>query len=256
VAFYVVLKRMFPPEMSAVPGGGAFIRTELGRLGPIRRAEWNVLVCFLLMIVLFLMPPVAALALGSSHPTAAWLTRRFDIWVVPPIVLVALFVLPIDLRRSEFTLHWRDAVEHIPWNVILLSTAATAMLEVLAEFGFIKLIGSALNDVTVDVLMLPVIGLILASYTNIDGSAIAFTAGFGGILIPAAVRMGLHPTTVTMMIPQVAIGMLWPGSGPAAATAFASQKIAMKDMVKAGLIATPLFGFIVGLVHMMFELAT
>jgi hypothetical protein len=29
----------------------------------------------------------------------------------------------------------------------------------------------------------------------------------------------------------------------------------MKDMIKAGLIATPIFGLIVGLVHMMFELA-
>jgi len=83
-------------------------------------------------------------------------------------------------------------------------------------------------------------------------SAIAFTAGFGGILIPAALRMGLDVTTVVMLIPNLSIGIMWPWSGPTAATAFASGKIRMKDMVGIGVLATIAFGLIVTVLHMLF----
>ncbi len=251
VTLYFFLRWFFPPEILHIPGGEEFIRSELRRLGKRSRGENNVLISFVVMLVLFLVGPVASLLLGANHAISMWLARVFEIWIVPPIILFLLFLLPVDMKKGEATVTWKEAVEHIPWNIILLTLSATAMMNSLAQFGFLELMENALAELRITVVTLPLVGLALGFITNFI-SAIAFTAGFGAILIPAALRMGLDVTTVVMLIPNLSIGIMWPWSGPTAATAFASGKIRMKDMVGIGVLATIAFGLTVTVMHMLF----
>ena len=85
-----------------------------------------------------------------------------------------------------------------------------------------------------------------------SASSESFTTLMVGIMIPLAGKLGLDYTTITMMVPNLSIGIMWPWAGPATATAFASGRIQMKDMVKVGVPATLIFSLIVGVVHAVF----
>ena len=124
VCFYFFLRFFFPPEIASIPGGEAFVRAERSKLGPMSRAEINVLIAFAVMVVLFTLPSLAGLALGDAHPVAGRLRAALPIWIVPVVVLLVLYLLPIHLARREMTLTWKDSAVNAPWNIMLLCMAA------------------------------------------------------------------------------------------------------------------------------------
>ena len=129
VSFYGLLRYFFPPEISTIPGGKEFIEGELKKLGKMTIGEINVLICFLCMVLLFTGPSIVSLALGATHPTALALRSAVPTWLVPPAILFLLFLLPVNLKKGEGTLVWKDVAEHAPWNIILLCTGAVAMTD-------------------------------------------------------------------------------------------------------------------------------
>lgn len=251
VGFFLLLRWFFPPEERQIPGGEEFMRGELRKLGKWSRGESNVVGAFILMVVLFLIGPVSALVLGTRHFVALWLNQTLEIWIVPPIILFLLFLLPVDIQKREFTLHWKEAVEQVPWSIILLTLSATVMMQSLGKFGFLEFMETVLAGFRITVWTLPLIALMFGFSSNFI-SAIAFTTLAGGIFLPAAVHAGFDTVTMAMMIPNLAIGVAWPWAGPTSATAFASGKVGIKDMIKVGLPATVVMVIVMSLVHTVF----
>ncbi len=251
VGSYFLLCWMFPPEIHEIAGGEEFMRSELGKLGKLSRAESNVLFTFVVMVVLFLIAPVSALVLGARSTVTLWLDKVLEFWIVPPVVLLLLYLLPVNLNKKEFTLNWKEAVDHVPWGIILLTISATSMMDLLGKFGFLEYMRTALSGFHINIWTLPLIALLLAFIGNFM-SAIAFTTVMGGIFIPAAAKAGFDVVTMTMLVPNLAIGLIWPGAGPISATIFASGKIGMRDMMKVGAPATILRAIVVVSVQIAF----
>src|SRR4029453_2338634 len=93
VAFYAVLWWLVPPETREIPNGGAFLRTERARPGPIPPGGGRGVFVFAMMGTLFTLPPFVALLLGGRHPVAALVNRALSVWVVPPAVMFLLFTI-------------------------------------------------------------------------------------------------------------------------------------------------------------------
>lgn len=250
--FYLLLCYFLPPEFRTIPGGEQFIRREASALRKMTRGEINVLSAFICMVVLFTFPSLLSVVLGAGHPLSERLESAIPIWVVPPAVLLLLFILPVDSRNGEGTLVWRDAVEHAPWNIILLCTGAMAMTDAMAEFGFMDFMRRSLSGIGMGPVALPVAASLIVALSTNFVSGLAATSLFGSIFIPMSIEAGFNPASMAMLVPNVALGIMFPWAGAAAGTAFASGYIEMKKMIKVGIFATLAFSLITALIHLLF----
>ncbi len=253
VTYYLILRFFFPPEFSTIPGGKEFIERERAKLGKMSRGEVNVLITFVCMVTLFMLPPILSLFLGEGHALSVYLRASLPIWVVPPIVLFLLFILPVDVQKREGTLVWRDAVEHAPWNIMLLCTGAVAMTSALAQFGLMEFMQGSLQSLGLGSFTLPyVAAAVMGVSTNII-SGLAATSLFSGIFIPMASEVGFNPASMTMLIPMNAVGILFPWAGAAAGTAFATGYLELREMIKVGTIATVCNIVLTSTIHILFS---
>ncbi|MEE8176996.1 MAG: SLC13 family permease [Acidobacteriota bacterium] len=252
VIFYFILRFFFPPEFTAIPAGREFLRSESKKLGKMSRGEKNVLFTFLTMVMLFTIPSIAPFLLGAEAPAAIWLKQVLPIWIVPPAVMFMLFALPCDLKKREFTLMWKDAVEHAPWAAMLLCTGAVAMTAALSQFGFIEFVTQGLSGVGISSFNLPFIAAFTGTPMTELTSGTATTTLLGNILIPAAVSVGFNPASLAVLLSNVAIGKMFPWSGAPVAVAFASGEIEIKDLIKVALVADIVSAVTVALIHSAF----
>ncbi|MEO5898486.1 MAG: SLC13 family permease [Vicinamibacterales bacterium] len=253
VCFYWFLRFVFPPEISAIPGGEEFVRAERRKLGPISRAERNVIAGFAAMIVLFTAPSIVSLALGNSDPVATWMRGALPIWIVPVIVLILLYLLPVNLARGEMTLTWADSAKQAPWHIMLLCMAAVGMADALGQFGFMEFVRGSLSGLPVSARVLPyAAGTVVALLTNVL-SGLAATALLANVFIPLAADVGFNPVSMAMLVPNVAIGIMFPWSGATAGTAFASGYISLRDMIRVGFFATVILVAVTATMHLLFS---
>ena len=251
VTFYATLWMMAKPEMDELPSGEAFLRAERAKLGSLRANEKRVLWVFAVMVVLFTLPALAAIALGPQHDIARSINSALPIYVVPPAVMFLLFAIRSATEPGAALLSWKDAEQQTPWNVMLLIAGALAMTDALTTFGFVEFMGTVVGSLGVGPVMLPYLasGLVAATTNLISGTAAA--ALFCSIFIPAAAQIGFNPASIAVLIANVAIGVALPWAGATSATAFAGGEVDMRQMLKIGFVATGIFAFIVATIHVL-----
>lgn len=250
IAFYLVLWAMARPEFTEVPSGEAFLRAERAKLGPVRSNERRVLFVFFVMVFLFTFPSFAALGLGNQHEVAVWANRALNVWVIPPAVMLLLFIMrSSDGRESLVT--WKDAEKNAPWNAMLLVTGAVAMTDALVQFGFVQFMENIVKNLGIVPSVLPyIVATVVAITTNfISGTAAA--ALYCSIFIPAAAQIGYNPASIAILIANVALGMVFPWAGATAATTFTGGEIDMRRMMRIGVVATITFVLIAATIHLM-----
>jgi sodium-dependent dicarboxylate transporter 2/3/5 len=252
-AFYFFLRFMFPPEVKAIPGGAAFVRGERAKLGPLSRGELNTTAVFVMMVTLFVFPSILGLALGDAHPVAAGVRDALPIWIVPVLVLIALYLLPVNLTTREMTLTWKDSATQAPWNIMLLCMAAVAMADIMDEFGFMEFVRAELSGLPLNATVLPYGAAALVAFTTNVLSGLAATALLANVFIPLAIDVGFNPASMAMLVPNVALGIMFPWSGATAGTAFASGQIQLRDMIRVGFFATLLMVAIAATMHVLFS---
>jgi sodium-dependent dicarboxylate transporter 2/3/5 len=251
LVFYFVLLFFLPPEFKVVPGGTEFLRAERARLGPLSAGEKSTLFVFAMMVTLFVLPTALGLTLGAGNPVTVWARTGLNLYVVPPIVLLLLFGTPVDWRRGQYVLGWREAVTHTPWDIMILVASATGVVNALVEFRFVELAGEAVAGLGFgDVTLAFVASVVVAFSTNVI-SGVAATSFFGGLFIPAAQEVGWNPAAMAILIPNAAVGIALPWAGASCGTAFATGQIEMKDMIKIGMVATLVFAFAIAAVHLL-----
>ena len=251
IAFYFILRWFLPPEVRAIPGGQEFIRKEREKLGPFTAGERATLFVFLVMIFLFTFPTLLSLTLEAGHPVLAWSRQALSIWVVPPTIMLLLFSTPVNWKKGEFVLTWREAVEHSPWGIMILCTTAVAVTNALVDFGLIEYAGRLMAGLGLSKFSLPYVSAAIVAVSTNMISGTAATTLFGSILIPAAQEIGFNPASMAMLIPNVALGIMLPWAGAGAGTAFATGEIDMKNMIRIGVISTVVLVFLKATIHIL-----
>ena len=130
---YFVLKYFFVLEFKTIPGGHDYLTKERQALGRTTRGERATLFIFAVMVTLFVLPSILGLVLGPQHAVAAWSRRAINLNVVPTIALILMLITPVDWRKGEFVLGWKDALSNTPWDIMFLVASATGVVGVLVD---------------------------------------------------------------------------------------------------------------------------
>ncbi|OLT22180.1 carboxylate transporter [Ornithinimicrobium sp. CNJ-824] len=224
IAWFLLTKVIFKPEIDEIPGGRELMDEEVAKLGGMSQGEIRVLALFVL----------AALA---------WVTVPL-IWEEPPIsdagiamaVALLLFLLPAGAARGVRLLDWESAVE-LPWGVLLLFGGGLALSAQFGASGLTEWIGGQAEGLGgLPVVLLVVVfaaGIIfLTELTSNTATAATFLPVAGGV----ALGIGVDPMLLVIPVALAATcAFMLPVATPPNAIAFGSGYVTIPQMMKGGL---------------------
>jgi di/tricarboxylate transporter len=163
--------------------------------------------------------------------------RVLDIWYVPVLAMLLLFLLPVNARENEMTLSSRDLNDGISWNVLFLVLSGTAIAGMLGKLGVTEWVGGMVAR-SVSAAMLPWFAGLMTPLIAHVGSGTATSTMMATVLFPVAKNLGANPTVLARIIAGTALVVTFPWAGAAAGTAFASGAISIGAMFRIGIMAT------------------
>jgi sodium-dependent dicarboxylate transporter 2/3/5 len=237
--YYLVLLTMAPPEVKAIDDGATYFRAEQKLLGPMTQGEKNVVLVLVVMIVLWFAP--------------AFVTIRFlDIWYVPPVAMLLLFLLPVNAGTGEMTLTAKDFQDGVLWNVLFLVVSGTALATGLARLGVTDWLGAVIKNMGgLSPTVLPWFAGTATPLISHLTSGTATTSMVSTLLYPLARDIGYNGAILARIIAGTALAVAFPWGGAASGSAFASGQITFGRMFRIGAVVTVLNALIVILLSML-----
>lgn len=238
VVVYGVLTRLaFPQTLSQLAASDAVIDDALDALGSMQRPEKMVAAVFATVAVLWMARP----ALGAY---AGGLTDGG----IAMAGALALFVLPVD-RKGTFVLDWSTAAD-LPWGVLLLFGGGLALATSIDQTGLARWLGQRFIGLeawpTVLVVLVVVAALILLTELT---SNTATAAVFIPLLGSVAVGIGENPLVLAVPVALAAsCAFMLPVATPPNAIVYGSNRLDVRDMMRAGAWLNALFVLLITLV--------
>jgi sodium-dependent dicarboxylate transporter 2/3/5 len=231
LVWLLLTRVLYPIRRTEARGGPAQIRAAYRRLGPAKPAEWVTLIVFSLTATFWISRPLLARAdWGGVKPLEGLSDTGIAI-----IAALALFVIPLDLRKRVFVMDWETAVR-LPWGLLVLfggglSLAAAIQANGVGEFLGNQVAGFAGLPSLLVVLMVTALMIFLTELT----SNTATTAALVPILGALAPAMGLDP--FALIVPAAiaaSCAFMLPVATPPNAVIFGSGLVTIPQMCKAG----------------------
>jgi sodium-dependent dicarboxylate transporter 2/3/5 len=224
LVYWVLTRVSFRLGDAPVPGMQALLDAERARLGRPSRGEVGVAVVFVLTALGWVFQPLLARALPMVSDTTVAIAGA-----------VALFIVPVDLRRGEFLMDWAST-RSLPWEVLLLFGGGLSLAGNIERHGlarYLGLLSSGLQDVPIIVTLCVVCFLILMLTELTSNTATAAT--FLPIVGAAAISLGQNP--MLLLVPTALAAncsFMLPVGTPPNAIVFGSGFVTLPQMAKAG----------------------
>lgn len=222
--YYLVLKYMSPPEVQSIAEGAEYFNEEKKKLGQLSQGEKNVLFVLIVMVVLWFLPGFVNISF-------------LDIWYVPPVGMLILFLLPVNAQTGEMTLSSKDFQEGVLWNVLFLVVSGTALASGLVQLGITEWLEVIITG-GLSASILPWFAGIITPILSHLTSGTATTSMVSTILFPIANNLGYNPAILARIITGTALAVSFPWAGAAAGTAFSSGTFSFGTMFRIGVVAT------------------
>jgi sodium-dependent dicarboxylate transporter 2/3/5 len=151
-----------------------------------------------------------------------------------------LFFLPVDMKKGEMTMSWKDGVEGVEWGTLLLFGGGLAMGAMMYTTGLSAWVGAGIKEALgghpsewLFVGVFCIVTLILSELTSHTAS----TNLIAPIAIGAAVSSGFSPIPVAIGIAlSSSLGFMMPVSTPPNAIVYASGYVPITKMIRSGFI--------------------
>ncbi len=222
---YVVLTRvMFRLGTEEVPGMAALLAEERDRLGPMSRGEAAAGVVFVLTALGWVFQPLIARAIPLVSDTTIAIAGA-----------LALFMIPVNLRRGEFVMTW-DATRSLPWGVLLLFGGGLSLAGNIEAHGLATWLGQLARELqhlpTLAVLSIVAFGiLLLTELTSNTATAATF------LPIAGALALSLGENPMLFLVPTALAAncsYMLPVGTPPNAIVYGSGVLPLSAMVRAG----------------------
>lgn len=240
---YLVLTRgSYRLGQTSLPGMAALIADERARLGCFSRGEIATAIVFVLTATAWVCQPLIARAVPLVSDTTIAIAGA-----------LLLFMIPIDLRRGEFVMHW-EATRRLPWGVLLLFGGGLSLAGNIERHGVAQYLGALAGDLAgLPVLVvLCVIGfgiLLLTELTSNTATAATFLPVTGAL----ALSLGENP--LLFLVPTALAAncsYMLPVGTPPNAIVYGSGRISLPQMARAGFILNvALVPIVVGLLLLL-----
>lgn len=236
LAWLILTRVLFNVGDADLGGGREVIRREAAALGPMSRGEWTVLTVFTCAALLWVFHMYLAEwdALLSVAPFFA----RLDDTVIAMAAGVALFLIPVSVRKGQFALDWKTVQSGMPWGVLLLFGGGLSLAAAISGTGLAEYLGSKFTGwQAVPLIMLVaavvVAVLLLTELTSNTATAATF------VPIVAAVGLavgGVDGATVLAIGAALAAScaFMLPVATPPNAIVFGTGRVGVGQMIRAG----------------------
>ncbi len=253
---FFVLQKMFPSDVKHIDGAQEFIQERKNSLGKWSRAEKNTLIAFLVAVTLWVLPGIFS-AIQNIAPgvidadLVKNYNRHFPEAVAAMVGGLLLFLMPVDIKKGEMTLKWKQGVAGVDWGTLLLFGGGLAIGGMVFSTGLSQWIGesltSALGGKPSEYLFLTVFAvtaLLLSELTS--NTAVANL--MGPIAIATAASLGFSPIPVCVVMALcTSLAFMLPVSTPPNAIVYSSGYVPITKMIKAGVILDIIGVFVVSI---------
>jgi sodium-dependent dicarboxylate transporter 2/3/5 len=179
----------------------------------------------------------------------AWMGQPWIARVIPGLTeagisvmcAVALFVIPIDGKGTR-VVDW-EAAEEIPWGVLVLFGGGLSLAAAIQDSGLAKWIGDSVGGLrALSPLALILIVTTVITFLTEFTSNTATAAAFLPVVSSLAVGAGMNPLVLAVAAGLAASnGFMMPVGTPPNAIVFASGKLTIPQMARAGFLLDIVF---------------
>lgn len=240
VTHLLLTRWCFRVSNDTVPGAHERIADDLRKLGPMGFGERAVAVVFGLAAVLWIGRPWIVDWMPHAGNLKA-MSSGMDT-VIAMLAGLALFVIPVDLRRGIFVLDWKQAAK-LPWDVLVLFGGG---LSLAAAFDRTKFAGW-LGEQATALGILPFWGIVLVvALAVIFLSELASNTAIAAAFVPvaASLAVGLHQDPLLLTVPTTlaaSCAFMLPVGTPPSAIIFGSGYLTLPQMARVGIWLNLLF---------------
>jgi sodium-dependent dicarboxylate transporter 2/3/5 len=226
ITFLMLTKVLYPNKLGNFSGAEQLIKNEKIKLGKISNSERKVLIVFVCTAL-------------------AWITRKYINGLFPTLNLsdtgiamlgaITLFVIPTKFSEGKFILGWED-MKKLPWGILILFGGGLSLASAMANTGIIDLIGNYISERNT----WETIWIILAvTATVLFMTELMSNVALITIFLPviAGISVGLGENILWFAIPATiasSCAFMLPMATPPNAIVFASEKVKISEMAKAG----------------------
>lgn len=216
------------------------IREILGEKPPkgLNPAQRNVLIAFSITVSLWILPGFISLFWGRSAPAFLWLQAHFPEAAAAVIGACMLFILPINLKRGQFTLTLKEALA-VDWGTLLLFGGGLSMGFQMFETGLADSIGRFFINLGGSTAPASLITLLAVTLTVFLTELTSNTAS-ANMIIPIVIAIS-QAASINPLPPVLgsAIGcsfaFMLPVATPPNAIIYGSGRIPLPVMMKTGI---------------------
>jgi sodium-dependent dicarboxylate transporter 2/3/5 len=236
VMYFLLVKVFCKNGIGNLAESAAIFRQEIQNLGKMGKGETLVLVVFIITALLWTF---------SSYLNQIFPTIKLNDTIIAVISLISLFAIPVNLKKGEFILSWKDT-EKLSWDILLLFGGGISLATAMEKVGIIASVGGWIQSLNVTEVTLMLI--ILAFLTTLLTEVMSNVA-LAAVMIPVAsgigVDMGQSPLLFAVPVALASsFAFMLPIATPPNAIVFSSGKIRIKDMIKLGFLPN-LIGIII-----------
>ncbi|UCF77800.1 MAG: DASS family sodium-coupled anion symporter [Candidatus Eiseniibacteriota bacterium] len=238
VLLFALMRVLHKPEVGQIEGGQDSVKQELFRLGRWTRGQKNVLAAFLVAVTLWVTPGFLALITGTEAPIYRSYGGRVPEAVAALTAATLLFVLPVNWRKREFTLTWKQATQ-IDWGTLLLFGGGLTLGSMMFNTGLADAVGRGLLGLsgagsTWGLTFAAIwVSIIVSEATSNTASATMVVP----VIISVAQTAGVNPIPPALGATLAASwGFMLPVSTPPNAIVYGSGMVPITKMIRAGVL--------------------
>jgi len=246
---FFMMYLLHKPEVRRIEGGQEYVREELIKLGNWTRGQRNALFAFLVAVVLWITPGFLALIYGTAAPVSKTYNTRIPEAAAALLAAALLFVLPVNWKKREFTISWKQAV-HIDWGTLLLFGGGLTLGDLMFQTKLAEAVGKGILDFcgATSVWAITFVAIYISILVSETTSNTAAATMVVPVVISISMAAGVNPIPPAI---GATLGASWgfmlPVSTPPNAIVYGSGMVPITKMIRAGAIFDFLGGAILWL---------
>ena len=214
IAMYIIMTRLYPPEIEEFPGGKVYLNEVIEETGPLKLEEKKVLFVYGILLFLWFSD------LATNYPAE-------------------LFVALILMSPKIGILSWKEASGGVEWGILILFTAGFAIAKAMEVTNivsdFVGFILGYIGDFSPMAVMVVVFLLTLIIRLGMN-NIMSVVAALMPVVINLGITLGMNPVWLGLVVLYAATLTFLPTQTSTALISYSYGFFTAKEMAKAAFV--------------------